>query len=167
MKLLDNTQIRQKITRLAYEILERNYAYSEIILAGINNNGTRLANLLKAELERVKSEVSIQLTTIRLSPANPISQPVELGVPAESIQGKCVIIVDDVANTGRTIFYALKPLLEVIPDKVEVAVLVDRKHKMFPIEVDYYGMTLATTLQENIDVRINETELEDTAVFLN
>lgn len=167
MKLLDNAQIRQKITRLAYEILERNFEYSELILAGINNNGTRLAHLMKTELEQIKPEVAIQLTSIRLSPAEPTSKAVELDVPADSLHGKCVIIVDDVANTGRTIFYALKPLLEVVPDKVEVAVLVDRKHKMFPIEVDYYGMTLATTLQENIDVRINEEQRDETAVYLN
>ncbi|MEO1714229.1 MAG: phosphoribosyltransferase family protein, partial [Bacteroidota bacterium] len=118
MKLLDNTQIRQKITRLAYEILERNFEYSELILAGINNNGTRLAELLKAELAHIKPTVAIHLTTIRLSPAEPTSKAVELGLSADHIHGKCVIIVDDVANTGRTIFYALKPLLEVVPAKV-------------------------------------------------
>ncbi|HRD06713.1 MAG TPA: phosphoribosyltransferase family protein, partial [Saprospiraceae bacterium] len=62
--------------------------------------------------------------------------------------------VDDVANTGRTIFYACKPLMDLLPSKIEVAVLVDRKHKQFPINVDYVGLSLATTLKENISVKI-------------
>ncbi|MBL7781855.1 MAG: phosphoribosyltransferase, partial [Saprospiraceae bacterium] len=73
-------------------------------------------------------------------------------------RNKSIILVDDVANTGRTIFYAVQPLLAVVPRKVEVAVLVDRKHKSFPIKADYVGLSLATTLLENIDVRIREVE---------
>ena len=70
------------------------------------------------------------------------------------------IIVDDVANTGRTIFYAFKPLLEVLPKKVEVAVLINREHKSFPIKVDYQGLSLATTVQENIEVNIKGKKQE-------
>ena len=62
------------------------------------------------------------------------------------------------ANTGRTIFYAIKPFLDVLPGKVEVAVLVDRKHKSFPVKVDYMGLSLATTLQENISVNLSEKD---------
>ncbi len=69
-----------------------------------------------------------------------------------------VILVDDVANTGRTIFYAFTPILRSLPKKIEVAVLVDRKHKMFPIQVNYFGMSLATTLKENIEVTLEEDQ---------
>ena len=85
-------------------------------------------------------------------------------MPIEQVAGKVVIIVDDVANTGRTIYYAIKPLLDTLPKKVEVAVLVDRKHKSFPIQSDYVGLSLATTLKENIDVQIRE--VQEWAVFL-
>jgi pyrimidine operon attenuation protein / uracil phosphoribosyltransferase len=81
------------------------------------------------------------------------------------VKDKVVILIDDVANTGRTIFYAIRPLLDVLPKKVEVAVLVDRKHKSFPIQPDYVGLSLATTLKENIDVQIRETA--DWSVYLN
>ena len=84
-------------------------------------------------------------------------------MPIEQIENKVVIIVDDVANTGRTIYYALKPLLDVLPKKVEVAVLVDRKHKSFPIQADYVGLSLATTLKESIEVKIRE--VDEWAVF--
>jgi pyrimidine operon attenuation protein/uracil phosphoribosyltransferase len=61
-----------------------------------------------------------------------------------------------VANTGRTIFYAVKPLLDILPKKIETIVLVDRKHKAFPIAITYYGISLATTFQEHIDVKLDE-----------
>ena len=73
--------------------------------------------------------------------------------------------LDDVANTGRTIFYAVQPLLRVIPKKVEVAVMVDRKHKSFPIKADYVGLSLATTLLDDIDVQIRD--VREMAVYLN
>ena len=79
--------------------------------------------------------------------------------------GKVIIIVDDVANTGRTIFYAMKPLFNILPKEVEVAVLVDRKHKSFPILVDYVGLSLATTMKESIDVQI--LSVEEKAVYLS
>ena len=75
-------------------------------------------------------------------------------MPAEALRNKPVIIVDDVANTGRTIFYAVQPLLKAVPKKVEVAVLIDRKHKSFPMKADYVGLSLATTLLNNIEVNI-------------
>jgi pyrimidine operon attenuation protein/uracil phosphoribosyltransferase len=86
-------------------------------------------------------------------------------MPIKEVKNKVIILIDDVANTGRTIFYATKPLMEVMPKKIEVAVLVDRKHKSFPIRVDYVGLSLATTVKEHIDVQIRG--VEEVAVYLN
>lgn len=157
MKILDQLQIKQKIKRLAIEILENNFEEKAIVLAGINNNGTGFAKLLEKELKKI-TEITIQIVTIRINPAAPLSTPVELNTPVESLKGKTIIVVDDVANTGRTIFYACKPILNIIPKKLEVAVLVDRKHKTFPIYPKYVGVSLATTLKEDIDLRILNTE---------
>jgi pyrimidine operon attenuation protein/uracil phosphoribosyltransferase len=93
-----------------------------------------------------------------LNPADPLSSKVNIKTPLEELKGKVVIVVDDVANTGRTVFYACKPILETLPKKLETVVLVDRMHKSFPIKVDYVGISLATTLMENIDVRISDKE---------
>lgn len=164
MKILNEKQIRQKIRRLTIEILERNLNEPEIILAGINRNGLEMAELLMKELVG-RTESNITLTRLLLNPASPATQPILLDMPIEQVEDKVVIIIDDVANTGRTIFYAIKPLLEVLPKKVEVAVLIDRKHKSFPIKADYVGLSLATTLQEHIDVKIKD--IEEWAVFLN
>ncbi|MCC7506535.1 MAG: phosphoribosyltransferase [Saprospiraceae bacterium] len=165
MKILDDRQIRRKIKRLAIEILENNFGESELILAGLNNNGVGFAELLLSELLLIAPEsLSITLTRIRLNPANPVEYEPYIEMPAESLRNRVIIIVDDVANTGRTIFYAVQPLLKVIPKRVEVAVLVDRKHKSFPVKADYVGLSLFTTLKDDIEVSIKG--VEEMAVFL-
>ena len=151
MKILDERKIAQKIKRLAIEILENNCEEKEVILAGINTRGFRFAEMLCAELQKI-SAIPFTLIHLRLNPADPLSRPVQSDVEPESLRGKVVIVVDDVANTGRTIFYACNPLRATLPKKVEVAVLVDRTHKSFPVKVDYVGLSLATTLKENIQV---------------
>jgi len=163
MLLLNTNQIQQKTKRLAIEILEENYGEREIILAGINTTGTRFANRLKVELEQL-CRSKIRLTTIHLNPANPLSGDITIDLPAKKLQNKLILVIDDVANTGRTLYYAMKPLMEVLPKKVEVVVLVNRKHKSFPVKTDYVGMSLATTMQENIKVKMGEDAEE--AVYL-
>ncbi|HMG14530.1 MAG TPA: phosphoribosyltransferase family protein [Saprospiraceae bacterium] len=157
MLLLDHTKIYRKIKRLAIQILEQNYTEPEIILAGINNNGSEFASLLYNELKSI-SDKTVTLTRISLNPADPLSKDIKTELPIEYYQDKVVVIIDDVANTGRTILYAIKPMLEVLPKKIEVAVLVDRKHKSFPVKVDYVGLELATTLQEDIDVQLKDKD---------
>ncbi|HEX6334804.1 MAG TPA: phosphoribosyltransferase family protein, partial [Flavisolibacter sp.] len=92
------------------------------------------------------------LLTIRMNKKDPMSVSMD---PKTDIRNKTVIVVDDVANTGRTIMYALKPFLDGYPKKVQTLVLVERSHKLFPVQTDYAGLSIATTLQEHITV---ETE---------
>lgn len=157
MEILTERQILQKIKRIAIEILERNFDEQKIILAGINNNGYGFAEMLQEQMNEVSS-IKTVLTRISLNPAAPMQAEVEIEMPIEKLKGKTIIVVDDVANTGRTAFFALKPLLDILPKKVEVAVLVDREHKSFPISSNYVGLSLATTLNEHIDVRILGTK---------
>lgn len=164
MQILNHRQIQQKINRLAIEIAEHNCEEEEIILAGINNNGIVFAELLMKRLLEM-TDIDIIVTRIKLNPANPMDEGIIIEMPEEQLKNKVVILIDDVANTGRTLFYACRPILDTVPKKLEVAVLVDRKHKSFPIRVDYVGLSLATTLKENIDVKIKD--VESFAVFLN
>lgn len=157
MKILNESQIRQKIRRLAIEILERNTEAKEIILAGINNKGYEFAEYIKREM-MLFSETTVTLTRIKLNPAAPLTQEVSVELPLAQLEKKTILVVDDVANTGRTLFYAMKPILEILPKKVEVAVLVDRMHKSFPIQVDYVGLSLSTTMEENIEVELTGKE---------
>jgi pyrimidine operon attenuation protein / uracil phosphoribosyltransferase len=157
MQVLGHRQIIQKVKRLAIEILERNYSEQEIYLLGINNNGLGFAQLLLNELVSL-SDKNFILSRIKVNPANPLADEVLIEMKLEDLVGKNIIVVDDVANTGRTLFYAIKPLLTILPKKIETVALVDRKHKAFPIEVSYYGISLATTLQENIKVVLKGDE---------
>jgi pyrimidine operon attenuation protein/uracil phosphoribosyltransferase len=164
MKILNQNQIKQKIRRLSFEILEHNYNEKQIILAGINNNGMHFAKMLLKELQKI-SALEFILMHITLNPAQPLSAPIEIDLPAKDVKNKVVIIIDDVANTGRTIFFAMKPLMESLPLKIEAAVLVDRTHNSFPIKVDFVGLSLATTLKDHIDVQLKG--YEEMAVHLD
>lgn len=168
MKLLDSQKIKQKTQRLAIEILENNCSESQIILAGLNKNGMAYAKMLFEEMSKITIvQPEIILTQITLNPANPIENQVIVETPLEQLKDKTIIIVDDVANTGRTLQFAMKPFLNIIPRKLELAVLVDRMHKSFPVRANYVGIALATTLKENIDVQIREVAAENQAVYLN
>ena len=164
MQILSHKQIAQKVKRLTIEILEHNFEEQELIVAGINRNGMAFANQIVTQLKAFSNTPKVTLTHILLNPANPLSSEVTMDIPLESLSGKAILVVDDVANTGRTLFYAMKPLMLVLPKKVEFAVLVDRKHKAFPVHVDYVGLSLATTMREHIDVRLRD--VAEQSVFL-
>lgn len=164
MEILTHQQIKTKITRLAIEILENNYNEKEIILAGINKNGMRFAQMLLLELES-RSNIQFHLSQILVNPKNPIAKEVEIDTSDEALSNKVVIVIDDVGNTGRTIFYAFKVLMNTLPKKVETAVLIDRKHKSFAVKPDYVGLSLATTSMENIRVYLED--IEKLSVHLN
>jgi pyrimidine operon attenuation protein/uracil phosphoribosyltransferase len=158
--LLNNRQISQKITRLAIEMVEQNWQASSILLVGINNNGMRFAELLAEGIQLYAPDIRVELAHIRLNPANPLEGPATMDREPGALHGRTIILVDDVANTGRTLFYAFQPLWQVMPAKLQIAVLVDRKHKAYPVHVDYVGLSLATTLHEHIDVQLRPTESE-------
>lgn len=157
MIILNEHQILQKIKRIAIEILERNYTEEEIVLVGVNTNGYHLAEMLGNEIKKV-SQVNTILTSIRVKINSNSDYDTNLKMSKEMLENKVAIIVDDVANTGRTTFLAMRPLMDIMLKKVEIAVLVNREHKLFPIVPNYVGLSLATTLQENIQVTIQENE---------
>jgi len=156
MQILNEKQIIQKIHRIGMEIQEQNHAENEVILAGINHKGFKFAGLLFDSILKGNPIIKPELTRIHINPADPLSSDIIIEKNIQELSGKVVIVIDDVCNTGRTIFYSFKALMETLPKKVQIAVLVDRKHKMFPIQVDYFGMSLATTLKENIEVSLEE-----------
>lgn len=161
MQLLTHAQIDAKITRLAMEILERNTDESELYIIGINNRGQELARRLMDGLRSMATS-PLHLWNLRIAPASPLAPGPRLDHDANELTGKPVLIVDDVANTGRTLFYAMGALQHVLPSKIEVAVLVDRRHKSWPIYVTYSGLILSTTLKDNVLVNFGE---EDVAVL--
>ena len=155
MKILEDLQIRRKIKRMAFEIAESNFENEKIFFLGINNNGYNFARMLMKSLEKI-SDKELELARINLKPQNPLEAEIALDIEKQQLNNQAIIVVDDVANTGRTLFYAMEVLMDILPAKVETAVLVDRMHKQFPVNVNYVGMTLATTIQNNIKVDLKE-----------
>lgn len=149
--IIDKKSIQFKLKRLAYQILEDNYAEKEIELIGIEKNGEALSKILKKEIQKIqKIQVNIHLLTINKK--KPLSAPIKISTDIKNLENKTVILVDDVVNTGKTSFYAFKPLLEINVNSLKMAVLVDRRHKKYPVYSDYVGNKLTTTLQEYISV---------------
>lgn len=152
--VLDKERIAYKVKRMAYEIWEHNSNRKEIILLGIEKGGSILAENLAGILKEI-SPLDIRIISMKVDKKNPVDSTPQL---KENLDGRTVVMVDDVVNSGKTIFYALKALLPYNLKKLSIAVLVDRKHKSFPIAPDIIGHSIATTLQEHIEV---ETKGED------
>ncbi len=152
-RIADLRSIEQKIKRIAYEIAEDNYDEKALVIAGIcrDTEGYALAARVYEELKHILPN-SITLTHVELDKERPADSPVELAVEEKDIDGKVVILVDDVSNSGRTLLYAMKPFLTFHPRKIQMAVLVERTHKRFPVHLDYVGISLSTTIQEHITV---------------
>jgi pyrimidine operon attenuation protein / uracil phosphoribosyltransferase len=154
--ILNEQQADLKIRRMALEILENYPNNGQIVLAGIVPNGTIIAKKLKNLLQPHLSQ-DVLLQDIHLDKRHPVNIEVSPVVPTDD---KVVILVDDVANSGRTLTYALKPYLEGHPKSIHTLVLVDRTHKQFPIHADYVGFSLASTLQEYIDLDVENGEIK-------
>ena len=148
--ILTEQVAEKKLRRMAYEILENNSGAKELILAGIRESGSVIARNIQRLLREIAGEgLSTELITITLDKKHP--QQVTLSKTL-SFDDKLIIVVDDVANSGKTLLYAMKPFLEYHPRKIEALVLVERSHKAFPVQPDYTGLSLATTLQDHIYV---------------
>lgn len=156
--ILDSIQIRQKITRMAFEIYEQNFEEQELVLAGIYQNGYTLAQLLATELRSISGK-EIHLLRVTLDKDAPLQNPIELSPADVPFINKNIIIVDDVLNTGRTLAYTLNSFLQQNPKKVEIATLVNRHHTLFPVAATYTGYSLATTLREHVEIVMQENEL--------
>jgi pyrimidine operon attenuation protein / uracil phosphoribosyltransferase len=153
--ILDKAIAAKKLKRMAYEILENNINEEYIILAGIRESGSVVARNIQQLLSEISS-VKTDLITITLDKHLP--KDVRLSRQLD-FNNKVIIVIDDVANSGKTLLYALKPFLDYQPQKIQTLILVERSHKTFPIHPDYVGLSIATTLQEHIYVEVNSEEV--------
>lgn len=145
----------KKMQRMAYEIVEHNISEQELILAGIKESGLIIAQKIKTFLQEIfKGEIKV--IEINLDKKD----PKKISIPAEmDFNGKVIIITDDVANTGKTMLYAVKPFLEFYPKKIQTLVLVERSHKEFPVFADYVGLSVSTGPAEKIIVETEQGEI--------
>lgn len=151
------------LRRMAYEVVETNFNSDTLVLAGIKSNGFLIAELLKSEIEAISSK-QVVLASVSLDKKESHTSEASFDFDLSLAEQHPIILVDDVANTGKTVFYAFGPLLRRKCHSIQVAVLVDRKHKAFPVVPDFTGVSLSTTLQEHVEVTVSNGQVTATLV---
>lgn len=166
-EVLDAEDISRSLTRIAFEIIERNKGAEGIVIAGIPTRGAILAKRLVAKIKEVGGPTAdlaiIDTTMYRDDLARkPLRAPSPTTVPDDGIEGRTVVLVDDVLYTGRTIKAALDALGAIgRASTVQLAVLVDRGHRELPIRPDYVGKNLPTAHDESVSILLDETDGRD------
>jgi pyrimidine operon attenuation protein / uracil phosphoribosyltransferase len=158
--VLDAGDISRALTRIAHEILERNKGARDLVLLGIPSRGVPLAHRIAEKISTVEEydvpvgslDVTMYRDDLRLKPARAL---LHTEIPDSGIDGKTVVLVDDVLFSGRTIRAALDAMTEIgRPSAVQLAVLVDRGHRQLPIRADFVGKNLPTSLVERVRVTL-------------
>ena len=171
--VLDARDITRALTRISHEILERNRGADDLVLLGIPSRGVPLAERIAERMASVEGvsvpvgslDVTMYRDDLRLKPARTL-MPTD--IPPGGIDGKTVVLVDDVLYSGRTIRAALDALTEVgRPKGVQLAVLVDRGHRELPIRADFVGKNLPTSLAERVRVSLEAIDGVDSVSILD
>ena len=134
---------------------ERNFNEKELLLIGIKENGIVIAQIISKLMKAVFTG-SITVVALSMNKKKPTSITIEKDI---DVDGKTILLIDDVANSGRTMLYALKPLLEKHPKKIQTLALVERTHKNFPVDLDYIGLSISTTLNEHITIEVGKDKV--------
>jgi pyrimidine operon attenuation protein/uracil phosphoribosyltransferase len=165
--VLDQHDVARALTRIAHEILERNKGAGDLVLLGIPSRGVPLARRIATRIASVEGievpvgslDVTMYRDDLRMRPARTL---LPTDIPPGGIEGKVVVLVDDVLFSGRTIRAALDAMADVgRPQAVRLAVLVDRGHRELPIRADFVGKNLPTSLVESVKVRLEEFDGTD------
>ena len=168
---MNSADISRALTRISHEILERNSGSESLVILGIPTRGAHLANRIATQISQIEGkqvaagtlDVTLHRDDLRTRAPRPL---MPTNIPSSGIEGKDVILVDDVLFSGRTIRAALDALGEVgRPKTVQLAVLVDRGHRELPIRPDYIGKNVPTSRAESIVVRLAERDGTDQVVL--
>ena len=145
----------RKLRRMALQVAEQNYNATQLILIGIKANGTVIAEKIRQYLKEVFTG-EVLVLELSLDKKNPLKITLSADI---DFNDKTIVLIDDVANSGRTMLYALKPLLQQLPQKIQTLALVERTHKTFPVDVDYVGFSISTTTDEHIEVEVADGQV--------
>jgi pyrimidine operon attenuation protein/uracil phosphoribosyltransferase len=170
--VMDAEAMRRALRRVAHEIIERNPQLEKVVLAGIPSRGVEIARRIAAFIREIENinvqtgviDVAMHRDDVGTRPELPVVRASERPLPLE---GRTVVIVDDVLYTGRTVRAAMDAISSFgRPARIQLAVLIDRGHRQLPIRPDYVGKNLPTATGEQIQVRLQETDNEPDAVWL-
>jgi len=163
--VMDEADVRREIARMAREIVERNEGTSDLAIMGVHRRGTQIADLLLVEIEKVAgvpvSSGSIDITLYRddLGTIGPRPLVGESELPPDGIDGKTVVLVDDVAYTGRTMRAAINELSDWgRPRRIQFCVLIDRGGRELPIQPDYVGKKVTVAKGQRVEVYVPELD---------
>jgi len=148
--ILDQKQIDHKIRRIAYQIYENNVSEKEVVIAGIFENGFVFAKKIKTVIEKI-SPIKVIMCKVMIDKKNPI-EPITTSLESKIFKNKSLVLVDDVLHSGTTLIYGIKHFLQVPLKQFNTAVLVDRNHKKYPVKADFKGISLSTSINENVSV---------------
>ena len=160
--ILDDNDVNNKLARIAFQIIEEYHNEKELFLVGISKNGFLLTKKINSLLQNNSYETNVQLIELKINKKDPLKSKISLD-PEISLHNKKVILIDDVLNSGKTLMHAAAFLLKQDINKMNTVVLVDRRHRYFPIKANWVGLTLSTTIQEHINVEISKNKM---SVFL-
>lgn len=159
--VLDHDRVQRKLRRIAIQLCEENWSEQRIAVVGIAPRGLKLAERLAVQLKEHGTEAD--LIELKLDKNDPHTGPVKLSTELETLRDRNVVLVDDVLMSGRTLMHAAAHLVRIPLKKLTTVVLVDRRHRAYPIRADIVGLTLSTTLQEHISVELGRKD----AVYLS
>ena len=148
--IMNSKRINDCAHRISYQIVESSINKKEIVLIGIKNNGYIFAKKIHEFLKKI-TDKKIELLSVEINKKNP-HESITLKNQFNSINNSSVILIDDVLNTGKTLMYSIKFLLNYKINQLKTAVLIDRNHKDFPVKVDFKGLSLSTTMNEHVEV---------------
>jgi pyrimidine operon attenuation protein/uracil phosphoribosyltransferase len=165
IQILTPDQVSAKIRRIACEIMEKNYPVKELILLGIDAKGNCLSSEIASEINKQKEWKASSYTIIPDACLPNMTSMRLQGLDLTQLENKIVILVDDVLYSGKTMYHALKEVMKGNPAGVQIAVLIDRGHRSFPLHANYTGLELGTTLQEHIKVEIETPQVVNAYLF--
>ena len=161
-KIKDSKDITSSIKRIAYQVYEANLGEEYLIIVGIGKRGSLLSEMLGNEIILI-SNLKLDYVNLSIDKEKPFNN-IQSNIPLENIANKSIVIVDDVLNTGSTLIYAVSFFLQIPLKRIKTAVMVNRNHKKFPIKADFKGISLSTSVNEHITVKLKG---KDSGIYLS
>jgi len=172
MKIMDKDNIRRAIVRISHEVLEKNKGIENLCIVGIRTRGVIIAERIYKYIQQIEGteipvgilDITLYRDDLTLIATQPLVRETQINF---DINGKKIILVDDVLFTGRTIRAALDALIDFgRPASIQLAVLIDRGHRELPIRAEYVGKNIPTALEENVKVILEESDNQEDQVIV-